>query len=158
MAKIKNLPATKTSLYEYVAQHNMEGVNAVLNKYGVPSQTSIPNATYCLKTICANKGDVALKDVADIHPDKYLIQETIGGTLYSNCGGCSGADGNYSNCSGSCKCGKSSFTGERDGASEWYYQNANSDKKPVSTENNTLGMVMMFSVLALTFAIIYKNK
>lgn len=155
MESQRNLPApAKTSLYEYVAQHNLDGVNTLLNKYGVPSQTTVPDATYCLKVVCAKKGASTLKEVADIHPDKYLIREFITGGMHAN------ADGQFSNCSGSCGCGKSNISGENLDLEEQWPKSTTDNKAATDAavhNANTMGMVMIFSVLALTFAIIYKN-
>lgn len=133
----------KTSLYNYVAQHNPDAANKLIGKYGIPPQKSILDLSYVLRAIVNKKGDFFLKEIAGIHPDKYLITEYITGPADPN------ARESFANCSGGCsKCGKSSANGDND---EWLYDNVPPTQKTPATTDNTLAMVVLFSVLALVF-------
>ena len=68
------------SIYEYVAANDTYAAKAVVSKYGyslVNADTPAAIAV-CLEQLVAEQGELALRDVAALHPDKDLIVEFFG--------------------------------------------------------------------------------
>jgi len=88
--------------YNYLAVENPAGAAQWVGANGMRPAASPVELARQMQAIADRKGDVALKELAMIHPDAGLFTNvpTSGwnnacGGSYSNCGGCfSGADGN----------------------------------------------------------------
>jgi hypothetical protein len=62
-------------VYSYIAYNNADAANDLCNQYGYHSISSLDHLAHTLQSIVALKGEAALKDVMELHPDKDVILE-----------------------------------------------------------------------------------
>ena len=155
----------KISIQEYIAYNNRPMAQKMLVKYGLKSAKSPMEMERKLISLTKDYREEALRELANIHPDKELILKYADrGTEEKKCGfcGCSGFDGDNSSsfcgCSGfdgenrSSFCGCSGFNGENK------KENTNNNLEatpPTQTGNmflksENLGVVLVAGLLAVT--------
>lgn len=68
------------NLYTYVANCNPHAAKAICHKFGyrVANVKSKDDLAECLRSLVAEEGESALKEVIDNHPDKEIILELYG--------------------------------------------------------------------------------
>lgn len=104
----------KVLIEHYVASNNIDGVNRMLNKYGVPTAKDTADAIQKLRYLLKSKGNEAMQELLSIATPYRDMVVAVQGTDEgkSNACGCgSGFDGeNKSNCGGNsdCKCNQKS--------------------------------------------------
>ena len=77
----------KISFYDYVASNNPQGVEKLIAQFGeYPRTRSKRELSVFLKDIVRKNGDVALKGIASIHPDKELIDTATTEEFENACG------------------------------------------------------------------------
>jgi len=82
---------TRFTLYDYVAHHNPEEANQLLKKYGYAPERKIKNIAENLMQIASKFKEKALDEIAEIHPDKMLLNKSVvaqNEMAYQNACGC----------------------------------------------------------------------
>ena len=122
----RRVPTRKISLNQFVALSNTGEARRLIVKRGINPAQNMGDLIKKLDYIVAKDKEEGLKDVLEIHPHKDVILHYFGEKKSSACG-CSGADGEQSQCEGgNCKCNgrHSNINGE--------------EEKPKSTSESTL--------------------
>lgn len=141
----------KISIQEYIAYNNRPMAQKMLVKYGLKSAKSPMEMERKLISLTKDYREEALRELANIHPDKELILKYADrGTEEKKCGfcGCSGFDGDNS----SSFCGCSGF----DGQNKKEITNNNLEATPPAQTGNmllkseNLGVVLVAGLLAVT--------
>jgi len=63
------------NVYQYIAYSNPDAANELCNKHGYYQIQSYEELADCLKSIVARKGESALKEIMELHPDKEVVLE-----------------------------------------------------------------------------------
>lgn len=63
------------NLYNYIANSNPNAANQVCQKYGYYQIGNTNELAYVLKDIVATEGELGLKEIMEVHPDKDVILE-----------------------------------------------------------------------------------
>jgi hypothetical protein len=64
-------------IYTYISMNNPDAVNGVLAAYGYPRGKTVSEVEDTLKRFVREKRKAALMEIAEIHPDRELIEESI---------------------------------------------------------------------------------
>lgn len=64
-------------LFTYISMNSPDAVNGVLSAYGYERGGSVTEVENILKQFVREKRKVALMEIADIHPDRDLIEESL---------------------------------------------------------------------------------
>jgi hypothetical protein len=64
-------------IYTYISMNNPDAVNGILAAYGYPRGKTVSEVEDTLKRFVREKRKAALMEIAEIHPDRELIQESI---------------------------------------------------------------------------------
>ena len=64
-------------VFTYISMNNPDAVNGVLSAYGYERGRTTTEVEDTLKQFVREKRKVALMEMAEIHPDRELIQESI---------------------------------------------------------------------------------
>lgn len=129
-------------MYEYIAQTNPQGAYMLLKSYGYKLRDK-RNLGQALRKLVAQEGEPALRQIADLHPDKELIMD-----VYSNADGCG-----CSSCSKALgKEMKENFYGV-DGSST--STTKSTDMSSVAMQTNTF---LLVATIIIAAAIITNNK
>lgn len=64
-------------IYTYISMNNPDAVNGILAAYGYPRGKTVSEVEETLKRFVREKRKAALMEIAEIHPDRDLIQESI---------------------------------------------------------------------------------
>jgi hypothetical protein len=141
----------KISIQEYIAYNNRPMAQKMLVKYGLKSAKSPMEMERKLISLTKDYKEEALRELANIHPDKELILKYADrDTEEKKCGfcGCSGFDGDNS----SSFCGCSGFDGEN----KKEITNKSLEATPPAQTGNmllkseNLGVVLVAGLLAVT--------
>ena len=141
------------SFYDYIASNNPQGVEKVVSKFGEYPQTrSKYELSLFLKDIVRKNGETALKSIAEIHPDKELIESvSIKTESFANACGCQSFttfDGTeYRDNS---KCGVHKGFTNADGDSKVEETTESESNQGIS--QGTLNTMLMGSILVLVLA------
>jgi len=63
------------NVYQYIAYSNPDAANELCNKHGYYQIQSYEELADCLQSIVARKGESALKEIMELHPDKEVVLE-----------------------------------------------------------------------------------
>ena len=63
------------NVYHYIAENNPDAANEICKKYGYFQINSMDELSNCLQNIVAQDGEIGLKDVMSLHPDKDVLIE-----------------------------------------------------------------------------------
>jgi len=63
------------NVYRYIAETNPNEANDICEKNGLMGARSIDGIAFYLQSIVAQNGEVALKEILSLHPDKDVIIE-----------------------------------------------------------------------------------
>jgi len=63
------------NVYQYISFLSPDATYEVCKKYGYYDLHSEEELAYCLQSIVARKGEVAFKEIMELHPDKGAILE-----------------------------------------------------------------------------------
>jgi len=153
----------KISIQEYIAYNNRPMAQKMLVKYGLKSAKSPMEMERKLISLTKDYKEEALRELANIHPDKELILKYVDREeKKSGFCGCSGFDGDNSSsfcgCSGFDGDNKSSFCGCSGFNGENKKENTNNNLEatpPTKTGNmllksENLGVVLVAGLLAVT--------
>ncbi len=136
------------NLYSYVANTNPQAAKGICQKFGyrVANVKSKDDLAECLRSLVAQEGETALKEVLENHPDKEIILEVFGQTKTDQFLGVDGTgDKSTSNtCTKNCGCGN------RDN-----YMNADASQSRLASQTN---VIIIAAAFFLAVAIISKNK
>lgn len=131
-----------TTVYDYIANNNPHEAKQLCESFGY-TITNPRSMSHNLKMLVNQEGEVALKPLMELHPDKEILVDYFGTKTKEkkskDCG-CGGCKSNYS-----------SF------APFEAYLNASgkeTDAKTLATNTNT---IIFASALVLAVAIIFKN-
>lgn len=64
-------------IYTYISMNNPDAVNGILSAYGYKRGATTTQVEDTLKQFVREKRKVALMELAEIHPDRELIEESI---------------------------------------------------------------------------------
>lgn len=139
----------KISIQEYIAYNNRPMAQKMLVKYGLKPAKSPMDMERKLISLTRDYKEEALRELANIHPDKELILK-YADREEKKCGfcGCSGFDGDNT----SSFCGCSGFDGE----TKKENTNKSLEATPSNQTGNTLlksenlGVVLVAGLLAVT--------
>jgi hypothetical protein len=70
-----NYPTKIMTVYKYIAYANPDAALELCGKYGYYQIQNEEELAYCLQSIVARKGETALKDIMELHPDKDVVLE-----------------------------------------------------------------------------------
>jgi hypothetical protein len=70
-----NYPRRIMTVYKYIAYANPDAALELCGKYGYYQIQNEEELAYCLQSIVARKGETALKDIMELHPDKEVVLE-----------------------------------------------------------------------------------
>lgn len=66
------------TIYQYVADNNLDAAKAICNKYGyaLPDGAGSQQVSDCLEQVVADDGSAPMYDIIALHPDKDIILQT----------------------------------------------------------------------------------
>jgi len=138
------------NLYSYLASANPHAAKAICHKFGyrVANVKSKDDLAECLRSLVAEEGEPALKEVLENHPDKEIILEAFASNRVDQF---LGVDGTGSrNTSTSCSCSKNCDCKTREN-----YMNADASQTRLASQTN---VIIVAAALFLAVAIISTKK
>jgi hypothetical protein len=143
----------------YVFENRQPELRQMVVDYGLKPAKNRLDLYKKVNAIVAKYKNQALKDIAKIHPDREFIlwsveneesapKKEVVETKSSACG-CSGADGEYSNCGGGCACGCGGKCGSSNNEKQAkQYSSVDGDTTPSALKNN-MPIIVIGSLLAV---------
>lgn len=119
----------RISIGEIIARNNPQGAAEFVQKYGYKPSASMGNTAFAINRILLIRGDGALKELMEYHPDREIIMEREGHADFT---GNRRADNEFHNCCGGgthhnasgCKCGGSHHHNADGGAASSHQMHA----------------------------------
>lgn len=135
------------NLYSYVANSNPTASKIICQKFGyrVANVKSKDDLAECLRSLVAQEGEPALKEILDNHPDKDIILEVFANDSTQFLG----IDGTGSSKQSTCNCEKKCDCKSREN-----YLNADASQSRLASQTN---VIIVVASLFLAVAILTKK-